>query len=138
PAIRSGQRALAAAPPDTPLVPESLQAKSVLELFLCGGVSQYESFYCVPEHGLSDNTHWHLFGNSSELAAALESCGISEPALEPFAEDALGQVVHLGPFVAPLRRRADLIQRLRVSITRHDLAPHEAAIPLALSGRPLG
>ncbi|HEY6728658.1 MAG TPA: DUF1501 domain-containing protein [Polyangiaceae bacterium] len=137
PATRSPRRAWGAAPPEA-LVPESLRAKSVLELFLCGGVSQYESFYCVPEHGLSDNTHWHLFANSSELAAALDACGISEPALEPFAEDALGQLVHLGPFVAPLRRRSDLLQRLRVSVTRHDLAPHEAAIPLALSGRPLG
>lgn len=138
PGSRLGQRALAAAPPDAPRVPEAQRVQSVLEVFLCGGVSQYESFYCVPEHGLSDNTHWHLFGNSSELAAALETCGISEPALEPFAEDALGQVVHLGPFVTPIRRRPDLIQRLRVSVTRHDLAPHEAAIPLALSGRPLG
>jgi len=137
PASRSGRRALAAAPP-TSLVPESLRAQRVLEIFLCGGVSQYESFYCVPEHGKSDNTHWHLFESSSELALALETCGISEPALEPFAEDALGQLVHLGPFVAPLRRRPDLIQRLRINVTQHDLAPHEAAIPLALSGRSLG
>ncbi|HEU5077095.1 MAG TPA: DUF1501 domain-containing protein [Polyangiaceae bacterium] len=138
PANRSGLRALAAASEGVPMVPEPLRAKSVLEVFLCGGVSQYESLYCVPEHGRTDNTHWHLFANSSELAAALEACGISEPALEPFAEDALGQTVHLGPFVAPLRRRPDLVQRLRVSMTKHDLAPHEAAIPLALSGRSLG
>lgn len=138
PASRSGRRALAAPAGDHPLVPESLRAKNVLEVFLCGGVSQYESLYCVPEHGRADSTHWHLFANSSELAAALETCGISEPALEPFAEDALGQMVHLGPFMAPLRRRPDLVQRLRVSITKHDLAPHEAAIPIALSGRPLG
>ena len=131
-------RAFAAAPPDAPAVPESERVQSVLEVFLCGGVSQYESFYCVPEHGRSDSTHWHLFENTSELAAAFETCGITEPALEPFAADALGQLVHLGPFVAPLRRRPDLVQRLRVSVTEHDLAPHEAAIPLALSGRPLG
>ena len=137
PARRLGQRAFAA-PAPAALVPESLRAERVLEVFLCGGVSQYESFYCVPEHGKSDNTHWHLFESSSELALALETCGISEPALEPFAEDALGQVVHLGPFAAPLRRRSDLIQRLRVNVTQHDLAPHEAAIPLALSGRSLG
>lgn len=134
PAGRLGRPARAA----TSLVPESLRAERVLEIFLCGGVSQYESFYCVPEHGKSDNTHWHLFENSSELGLALEACGISEPALEPFAEDALGQVVHLGPFAAPLRRRPDLVQRLRVNVTEHDLAPHEAAIPLALSGRSLG
>lgn len=133
-----GRRALAALPPDVPLVPEAERVQSVLEVFLCGGVSQYESFYCVPEHGRSDNTHWNLFADSSALATALETCGISGPAIEPFAEDALGQTVYLGPFVTPLRLRPDLTQRLRVGITRHDLGPHEAAIPLALSGRPLG
>lgn len=117
---------------------EGSRVRSVLEVFLCGGVSQYESFYCVPEHGASDGTHWHLFANTAALAASLEACGIEEPMLEPFAPDALGQMVHLGPFAAPLRRRPDLLQRLRVCITRHDLAPHEAAIPLVLSGRTLG
>src|SRR5690606_23462371 len=118
-------------------IPEGSRVRSVLEVFLCGGVSQYESFYCVPEHGASDGTHWHLFANTAALAASLDACGIEEPMLEPFAPDALGQMVHLGPFAAPLRR-PDLLQRLRVCITRHELAPHEAAIPLVLSGRTLG
>ena len=49
-------------------IPEGSRVRSVLEVFLCGGVSQYESFYCVPEHGASDGTHWHLFANTAELA----------------------------------------------------------------------
>jgi hypothetical protein len=137
-AQRTRGLAFGASPETSSLLPEASQVTSVLEVFLCGGVSQYESFYCVPEHGALDGTHWHLFANSSELASSLDACGIVEPVLEPFAQDALGQMVHLGPFAAPLRRRPDLLQRLRICITRHDLAPHEAAIPLALSGRTLG
>ncbi len=137
-ASRSVRKAFGAAPPTIASVPEDARVGSVLEIFLCGGVSQYESFYCVPEHGRADDTHWHLFEQSAALEQALQACAITEPALEPFAEDDLGQLVHLGPFAMPLRRRSDLIQRLRICVTRHDLAPHEAAIPLALSGRTLG
>lgn len=121
-----------------PNVPEELRAYNVLEVFLCGGVSQYESVYCVLEHGKNDRTHFHLYGDSPELAAAFEACGYSGALTEPFAEDALGQLVHFGPFAMPLRQRGDVMDRLRVTIVAHDLAPHEAAIPLALSGRPLG
>jgi hypothetical protein len=46
--------------------------------------------------------------------------------------------VKFGPFVWPLRARPDVMNRARVSITQHDLEPHEGAIPLALAGRGLG
>jgi hypothetical protein len=45
--------------------------------------------------------------------------------------------VHLGPFAKPLWR-SDIASRLRVIVMQHDLAPHEAAIPYALSGKRLG
>lgn len=122
----------------SPAVPEDLRVQNVLEIFLCGGVSQYESFYCVLDHGKEDRTHFHLYGDTPELASAFEACGHSGDLTEPFAEDAVGQLVHFGPFAMPLRQRKDVMDRLRVSIVRHDLAPHEAAIPLALSGRTLG
>jgi hypothetical protein len=38
----------------------------------------------------------------------------------------------------PLRLRPDVMARTRVAITKHDLEPHEGAIPLALAGRSLG
>lgn len=128
------------APPTalSPILPEALRAQNVLEIFLCGGLSQYESVYCVLEHGRTNGTHFHLYGNSPELASQFEACGFSGPLTEPFAQDALGQLVHFGPFVMPLRQRLDVMERVRVGIVRHDLAPHEAAIPLALAGRPLG
>jgi hypothetical protein len=115
-----------------------LRAQNVLEIFLCGGVSQYESFYCVPGHGISDRTHFHLFADTPEFSNQLERCGFSGEVTEPFAEDSLGQLVHFGPFVGPLRARRDVMDRTRVSVTAHRLAPHEAAIPIAIGGRPLG
>jgi hypothetical protein len=121
------------------LLPDALRADSVLEIFLYGGVSQYESFYCVPEHGAADATGWHAFAHTGLVEQAVTACGFPDaPLLEPFATDAAGQLVHLGPFVAPLRARPDLVDRLRVAITAHDLEPHEGAIPLALAGRRLG
>ncbi|MFT3767893.1 MAG: DUF1501 domain-containing protein [Minicystis sp.] len=119
-------------------VPEALRAQNILEIFLYGGVSQYESFYCVDSFGQSDSTGWWCFYNSGDVQQAVSECGIQGPLLEPFATDAAGNMVKLGPFVMPLRARPDITSRMRVAITAHDLEPHEGAIPLALAGRPLG
>lgn len=123
------------------LVPQERRAKSVLEIFLYGGVSHYESFYAVRSHGQSDGTHSWLYQQTGDLAQAAANCGL--PAADadlfaPFANDSAGQEVSLGPFVQPLRARPDLLQRLRVALTSHDLEPHEAAIPQMLAGRGLG
>jgi len=137
-APRTG-RAFGMAPSTTSAVlPSELRVESVLEIFLCGGVSQYESFYCVPTHGASDRTHYHLYADTQAFADELAKCGFSGAPTQAFGTDALGQSVELGPFVAPLRARPDVLERLSVSLTAHELAPHEAAIPLALSGRALG
>lgn len=119
-------------------VPTGLQAENILEIFLYGGLSQYESFYCVDEYGQADGTGWHLFLKSGEIQKAVTACGFSGPLLEDFALDANGKMVKFGPYVMPLRNRPDVMDRVRVSITKHDLEPHEGAIPLALAGRPLG
>jgi hypothetical protein len=123
---------------ETAIVAPRLRAENILELFLYGGVSQYESFYCVPEHGAVDGEGWSLFLKSGDVQAALDKCGTSGPLLQPFALDADGQMVQFGPFAMPLRNRPDVMARMRVSITAHDLEPHEGAIPLALAGRRLG
>lgn len=121
---------------ESSVLPAEKRAKNVLEIFLYGGLSQYESFYCVPSHGVNDATHYYAFQDSIEQAA--NNCGYTGALTEPFGVDALGQDVHLGPFAAPLRARPDIRNRTRVCVTRHDLEPHEAAIPLALGGRGLG
>lgn len=119
------------------MLPADRQAYSVLELFLFGGLSQYESFYLVDAHGASSNTHWHLFRD--EIESTLTECGVEQDALfDPFADDALGNTVALGPFAAPLRARPDLVERMRIIATAHDASPHEVAIPLALTGRTIG
>ena len=124
---------------DSILLPPERRAENVLEIFLYGGISQYESFYCVPEHGKAKGTHYHLYLNSGDVQKAVDSCGLVGLDLtERFGQDALGQDVHLGPYVVPLRKRPDMVERMRVAITHHDLEPHEAAIPLMLGGRGLG
>ncbi|MCS6899060.1 MAG: DUF1501 domain-containing protein [Myxococcales bacterium] len=129
------------------VLPSSARAFNVLECFLYGGLSTWESFYGVPEYGRPDdpdpalrNTQLYTFDKpgGSPLVDALKKCGLSSVDLLPFAQDALGKTVHLGPIAAPLLARKDLLDRLRIVVTRHDLEPHEAAIPLALCGRTLG
>jgi hypothetical protein len=118
-------------------VPEDLRAFNILEIFLFGGLSPYESFYVVEDYGKSDSTQWHLFTTGgNEVQAAVENCGYSTTdLLNPFALDGDGAEVNLGPFVAPLRARPDIISRMRIVTTAHDALPHEAAVPLMLTGR---
>lgn len=123
---------------ESSVVPPQLRAENILEVFLYGGVSQYESFYCVPEHGARDGTGWSLFLKSGDVQAALDACDVRGALTLPFATDGIGQRVSFGPFAMPLRNRPDVMARTRVAITAHDLEPHDAAIPLALGGRRLG
>ncbi|MFT5430928.1 MAG: hypothetical protein ACI9OJ_001607 [Myxococcota bacterium] len=133
--------------PSSVFLPESARPKGVLELYMLGGVSPWESFYTVPEYGNPDAVgtqqvqQWWSFQNWGgptvpEFDKAL--CGASSPLYSPFATDALGMTVNLGPFVRPLRDRPDLLARMRVWVMFHDLQPHEAGIPLAITGHRLG
>jgi len=120
------------------LLPADRQAFNVLELYLFGGVSQYESFLNTTD-GEAAGTHWYQFYNSGDVDAALDSCGYSGGSLvEPFGEDGQGKRINFGPFAKPLRDRADIMARTRVCLSSHSAEPHEVAVPLALSGRPPG
>jgi Protein of unknown function (DUF1501) len=123
---------------ESAIVPPAQQATSILEIFLYGGLSQYESFYCVDTFGQMDSTGWWLFFNSGDVQKAVTKCGYPAPLLQDFAQDSDGNQVKFGPYVMPLRNRQDVLDRTRVAITHHDLEPHEGAIPLALAGRSLG
>ena len=122
------------------MLPEEMRVDSILEVFLCGGVSQYESFYTVPGHGQGDGTGWYLHLNSGELDIALADCSYpaAEPLTQEFHQDEEGEPISLGPFALPLRLRGDLLDRLRICVTAHDALPHEVAVPLAFTGRRLG
>ena len=132
-------------------MPERQRVESVLEIYLYGGLSPWETLYYVDNYGKDSNTFWYQY-NADVVGAdspdsnefALTSCGLSvgdgatdtTPAF--FANDELGNDVMTGPFAFALRERADLVDRLRLVVQRHDLLPHEAAVPFALTGKKVG
>lgn len=127
------------------MVPEAKRAKNIFEIFCYGGLCPWETFYVVPEYGQPDdpqfpNEQYWTFqsGGNGINNVAVECGGDAAPELEYFADDENGAKVYLGPFIKPLRDRDDVKNRLRVIVQRHELEPHEAAIPYALSGRFLG
>jgi hypothetical protein len=126
------------------LLPESERATSVLEIFLYGGLSAWETLYCVPTYGRPDDPdpelqNTQLYAFESSLAEAKDACGIpSDDVGSLFGQDALGVDVNLGPFAARLRGLTHLTDRMRLIVQKHLLEPHEAAVPQALTGRPVG
>lgn len=120
------------------MLPQSVQAQSILEVFMYGGVSPWETFYASETKGKDSKTWLYTF--YEKMLAASQACGYETTGdlLTPFANDAEGKQVFLGPFLKPLLARPDVLSRMRVVINRHSLEPHEAAIPLAISGRTLG
>ena len=120
------------------LLPPERRAKKVLEIFMYGGVSAFDSFYCVPTWGESNGSFLNAY--RAETEARFADCGFGDAnsLTEPFAEDENGTLVHLGPWAIPLRQRPDISSRMRVLTTRHDQLAHEGANPLALSGNRLG
>ncbi len=128
-------------------LPPELRADSVLEVFLYGGLSPWETLYLVEEYGRpGDPDHpdeqFYTFagGGPDSLEAALEGCEFPAggPMGVPFATDHAGAAVQIGPFARRLRERPDLLARMRLLVHRHRLEPHEAAVPQALTGKPLG
>jgi hypothetical protein len=130
-------------------LPVERRAKRVLEVFLYGGLSPWESLYYVPEYGRPgdaqfDHQQFYTYDPGGAFGMspreAMTACGLpsTEPLGTPFATDALGKMVNLGPFASVLRARTDITDRMRVLVNAHALEPHEAAIPLALTGKALG
>lgn len=125
------------------LLPQSARAHSVLEVYLSGGFGPFETFYVVPEHGRPDDAEhpdqqWHCFADRHEEVFS-QRCGLPEDQwLEPWVVDERGMQVFLGPALLPFRQRPDLLRRMRVLVHGHDLEPHDAAVPFALTGQRLG
>jgi hypothetical protein len=120
------------------ILPESRTAKNVLEVYMYGGVSAFDSFYSVPGWGTGNGTFLNAYLADTE--DRFQSCGFgtSNELTEPFADDENGTTVHLGPWSIPLRDRPDITDRMRIITMRHDQLAHEGANPLALSGNRLG
>jgi hypothetical protein len=125
-------------------LPEESRVKNVLEIYLYGGLSPWETFYFVDSYGRANNTFYYAFDDlpdgQDSNALALSMCGVDDSAAQPsfFASDELGNDVQLGPYAFALRERPDMIDRLRLVTMQHDLLPHEAAVPFAVSGKRVG
>jgi hypothetical protein len=128
-------------------LPSDRRVDSVLEVFLYGGLSAWETLYLVEAYGRpSDPDHPNeqfytfLGGGEDSVEEALDRCEFptGEPMGSPFARDQNGAEVQLGPFAHRLRQRPDLTSRMRLLVQAHQLEPHEAAVPQALTGRALG
>ncbi len=119
-------------------LPDGQRANKVLEVFLYGGLSPWETLYYVRDYGTASDPQ---YPNSQYYALsqtqALTQCGNVDQA-RPFANDANTAMVELGPFAHRLHARTDVTARMRLVVQRHNLEPHEAAVPMALTGRPVG
>lgn len=128
------------------LLPEGVRAKRVLEIFLYGGLSPWETLYFVRQFGSpSDTMHANqqYYAYAAANSTAFNGCGGTTGA-DPLATDrtigmdANQNPVELGPFADRLWNRQDVVDRMRVVVQKHSLEPHEAAVPQALTGRPVG
>ena len=146
PGVAGGPWGAAPAGHEYALVPPERRPDGILEIFLMGGLSPWETFYTQPQYcdpnagGPFAGQQWWSFqqGVTPNVAEWLEQCdGGGRDLFEPFGLDALGQMVNLGPFVTPLRDRPDILARMRVWVMSHPLEPHDVAIPLAVAGLPI-
>ena len=122
-------------------LPENRRARRVLEVFLYGGLSCWETLYFVEEFGRPDDPDFpnEQFYAYPDVMSRAAGCGL--PGSTPgqfFAQDADGRDVQLGPFAHRLWDRPDVTGRMRLLVQKHALEPHEGAVPQALTGRPVG
>ena len=107
----------------------------ILEIHFSGGLSPYETFYVMSDKGTSGR--WFNF-ETQVTGITWSGCGTAGPSpatqTDTFVNDGLGDV-HLGPSTKPLWA---FKSQMRVVVLRHNLEPHEAAIPFSLTGLPLG
>ncbi len=129
------------------MLPENRRARRVLEVFLYGGISPWETLYLVRNHGRPTdpqyaNQQYYTFDYDGPggTRAAYQACGLPSGGEigQFFAKDKDGADVELGPFARRLWPRTDVLDRMRLIVQRHKLEPHEAAVPQALTGRPVG
>ena len=129
------------------MLPSNRVPEGVLEWMLLGGLNPWDTFYVVPEFGNPNGgsayagQQWWTYQNDgfTTVPDMFSKCGGGPRTLfEPWLLDTAGVRLNLGPFVWPLRDRPDILKRTRVLVMRHAVEPHEAAIPLALTGHPSG
>jgi hypothetical protein len=128
------------APAGAPMLPEARRARRVLEVFLYGGLSCWETLYLVEEFGRPDDPDYpnEQFYTYDDVVSRAQQCGHGGGVGHFFGQDADGHDVKLGPMSWRLWNRPDITSRMRIVVQKHLLEPHEAAVPQALTGRPVG
>jgi len=120
------------------MIPADLRPQSVLELCFHGGITAWETFYSVPQWGQANNTFLHLFEDEPYLNPINfyeNVCQYADvPYTTPFAEDAAGLEVSLGPWLRPLKQRPDILSRMRILVQYHTVLAHEGANPISFTG----
>lgn len=111
----------------------------VLELFLYGGMSPWETFYVRDLPNWADRTALQpAFAALTWDCSDVTDGNLVSPS-RLFTQDEAGHDVYLGPATTPLfRAPTQLVNRMRLVVLQHDLLPHEAAIPYAMTGLKLG
>ena len=137
-------------------------ATKLLDIHIAGGMAPWESFYFRPDGGRtrgfdadvealmrsSDAAHCGVDANNptfnhpilTDELGGLDLTSLAAYETEAFriGVDAANKPVHLGPYALPLRLHRKMWDHTRVVVLAHDLSPHEAAIPFAVTGRRLG
>ncbi|HEY5924557.1 MAG TPA: twin-arginine translocation signal domain-containing protein, partial [Kofleriaceae bacterium] len=115
--IRRAHAQFGAFPAGTEAVtlPEGLRAKRVLEVFLYGGLSQWETLYFVRNYGTPGDPQYanqQYYTYASSNATMISRCGGgSFDTPRAFGQDALGSMVEIGPFADRLWQRTDVLDR---------------------------
>ena len=124
------------------ILPDGVRAKRVLEVFLYGGLSQWETLYFVRNYGTPTDPQYanqQYYTYASSNSTMIGRCGTGTfDEQRVFGQDAAGATVEIGPFAQRLWGRTDVVDRMRIIVQKHNLEPHEAAVPQALTGRPVG
>lgn len=119
----------------------------ILEIYLHLGASQWETMWLpgngspnLIDFGLDtlplDQMDWAT--NTSEFPCEPPDIPTAYDDAVLFAADSNGGNIYWGAPARPLYRRNDILSRCRMVTQYHELAPHEAARPYALSGLTLG
>lgn len=134
-------------------LPTELHPEGVLELYIAGGLSAFDTFYTVPSFGQDDFRFLHVFDEAAPASNGLQAqdtlqgrwdqcdTGFTEMTYQGSefgAVDGGGNELELGPWTWPFWSRPDVIARMRVVVTAHDQFAHSGATPKALSGLNLG
>lgn len=124
------------------MLPEGVRAKRILEVFLYGGLSQWETLYFVRNYGTPSDPQYpnqQYYTYAASNTTWIQNCGAGTfDTVRMFGQDALGANVEIGAFAHRLWQRPDVLARTRIVVQKHNLEPHEAAVPQALTGRPVG